>query len=159
MEEQIKEKIGNDKSKKGEQIKPAFVITKSKGLHATIEKGCKEDFVITKLVKNEDKDAEKGCKKEKGEDNKKKKAKGDACNGDEAGQLHWSSGDGDAPRLADLDDPQELMSLPELYTQRQRMHMEGIRKDLSHIYMSYDMLLDTHQAAHPILHAKNQKTD
>ncbi|SCV29137.1 uncharacterized protein FFB14_02355 [Fusarium fujikuroi] len=185
--EQIKEKIGNDKSKgrhspieKGE--KPAFVITKEfKVYKCDDEKGCKEDFgSLEELVKDEDKDAEK--EKEKGEDNKVEKEE----------EKDWYEEEGDPPMLADGDEAGQLQRLQELYMQWRGMLVEAIRKDLdpilkndefpedtqtaaqhmegdekvqrkrlSHIYMSYRyMLLDKFtKLLDPILHAKNQKTD
>ncbi|KAG4264459.1 hypothetical protein FPRO03_08714 [Fusarium proliferatum] len=183
--EQIKEKIGNDKSKgrhspieKGE--KPAFVITKEfKVYKCDDEKGCKEDFgSLEELVKDEDAEKEK----EKGEDNKVEKEE----------EKDWYEEEGDPPMLADGDEAGQLQRLQELYMQWRGMLVEAIRKDLdpilkndefpedtqtaaqhmegdekvqrkrlSHIYMSYRyMLLDKFtKLLDPILHAKNQKTD
>ncbi|KAF4440458.1 hypothetical protein FACUT_3367 [Fusarium acutatum] len=179
--EQIKEKLGNDKSKghhslieKGE--KPAFVVTKEfKVYKCDGEKGCKEDFGSLEVqAKDEDEDAEKEKEKEEGE------------------EKDWYEEEGDPPMLANGDEAEQLKRLQQLYmqwrgmlveairknldpilkndefpedTQMAALHMKGDEKDqrkrLTHIYMSYRyMLLDKFtKLLDPILHAKNQKPD
>ncbi|PNP77185.1 hypothetical protein FNYG_09485 [Fusarium nygamai] len=179
--DQIKEKLGNDKSKDHHSIiekgeKPAFVITKEyKVYKCNGENGCKEDFgsleVQAKDAKKE-KDAEKA--KEEGE------------------EKDWYDLEGDPPMLADGDEAEQLKRLQQLYMQWRGMLVEAIRKDLdpilkneefpedtkmaaqhtkgnekdqrkrlTHIYMSYRyMLLEKYtKLLDPILHADNQKTN
>ncbi|RBQ65095.1 hypothetical protein FVER14953_02806 [Fusarium verticillioides] len=177
--DQIKEKLGNDKSKdhhsvieKGE--KPAFVITKEyKVYKCNGENGCKEDFGSLE-VQAKDAKKEKGAEKEKGQ-------------GED-----WYDLEGDPPMLADGDAAEQLKRLQQLYMQWRGMLVEAIRKDLdpilkneefpednkmaaqhmkgnekdqrkrlSDIYMSYRyMLLEKYRKLlDPILHADHQKTN
>ncbi|CVK92650.1 uncharacterized protein FMAN_07542 [Fusarium mangiferae] len=151
--EQIKEKIGNDKSKdrhspieKGE--KPAFVITKEfKVYKCDDEKGCKEDFgSLEELVKDEDKDAEKE-KEKKGEKKGEKKEKGEDNKVEKEEEKDWYEEEGDPPMLADGDEAGQLQRLQELYMQWRGMLVEAIRKDLDPILKNDEFPEDTQMAA------------
>jgi hypothetical protein len=145
--DQIKEKLGNDKSKdhhsvieKGE--KPAFVITKEyKVYKCNGENGCKEDFgsleVQAKDAKKE-KEVEKEAEKEEGQ------------------REDLYDLEGDPPMLADGDAAEQLKRLQQLYMQWRGMLVEAIRKDLDPILKNEEFPEDTKMAAQ---HMKGNEKD
>ncbi|KAF5646472.1 uncharacterized protein FTJAE_2080 [Fusarium tjaetaba] len=133
--DQIKETLGNDKSKdhhsvieKGE--KPAFVITKEyKVYKCNGENGCKEDFGSLEV---QAKDAKKEKEKEK----------------DEGQEKDWNDLlEDDPPMLADGDEAEQLKRLQQLYMQWRGMLVEAIRKDLDPILKNEEFPEDTKMAA------------